>query len=259
MHNDYVNICAPLRGNEMGIIHLAIASFLAPRRFRAAAIIALLGIGAISRAEELEFSFYLGGQGAVDSLGQAQLPGGGTYSRLIDWQGLSFSRPLYYGMRASLWEGDRGIAIEATHNKVYSSASDRRGVFRHLEFSDGHNIITANAMQRWPDALGHPRRGASTRVTPYIGAGIGVAVPHVDIIIEGAKAESFGYRLAGPAMRSLLGAKFEIDDGLAFIAEYQTSWSHNKVSIDPDPGEEAGRFRTRIITHALNLGLSARF
>lgn len=40
------------------------------------------------------------------------------------------------------------------------------------EFTDGHTIVTANIMKRWPGAF-----AKAPKFTPYVGAGVGVALP----------------------------------------------------------------------------------
>ena len=140
-------------------------------------------------AAEMELSLYLGWQGVSDSTGSGTLPGGVPFSRNFNWDGKPSEGPIYYGGRAIWWTPKNfGFGIEGTHTKAYASAADRAalGVSR-LEFSDGHNILTANVMKRWPGMIG------GTRLTPYLGAGIGVAIPHVDIQVLGAANRTFGY------------------------------------------------------------------
>ncbi|MDO5758428.1 MAG: outer membrane beta-barrel protein [Rhodobacterales bacterium] len=206
-------------------------------------------------AAELELSFYLGAQTANDSNASGYLPSGATFSRNVDWGGKSFDSPFYYGGRAIWWtHSDLGFGIEGTHVKAYASGSDMAaiGVDR-LEFTDGHNIITANVMKRFPGAL----KGGS--FTPYVGAGIGVAVPHVDILPIGASNRTHDYELTGLALRGIAGMKYAINEDWALFAEYQITWSDNDATIDGDPGQRNGKLRTELTTHAINVGISYSF
>ncbi len=218
----------------------------------AAAAILLLATPA---AAEIELSFYLGTQAVSDSDASGYLPDGRAFDRNVSWDGKSFDSPLYYGGRAMWWmSNDLGFGIEATHTKAYAGAADRQaiGVDR-LEFTDGHNIVTANVMKRFPDAF------AGTGFTPYAGAGIGVAVPHVDIKVAGASNRTHDYEMTGLALRGIAGMKYAINDTWSLFGEYQIVWSDNDATIDPDPGQAPGKLRTELLTHALNIGVSYSF
>ncbi|MEM6891658.1 MAG: porin family protein, partial [Pseudomonadota bacterium] len=129
-------------------------------------------------AAELELSFYLGIQGVQDSTASGFLPDGTAFSRSIDWEGRSFEAPFYYGGRAIWWlDNGFGFGIEGTHTKAYAPDADAAAIgLARFELSDGHNIFTANVMKRWPDAV------LKGLFTPYVGAGIGIALPHVDAL-----------------------------------------------------------------------------
>ncbi len=220
----------------------------------AAATAALMAIAAPAAAE-MELSFYLGVQSVDESTATGTLPGGTPFSRSIDWEGNPLDAPLYYGGRATWWTAnDLGFGVEGTHTKAYAPAADRAaiGVDR-MELSDGHNIITANVLKRWPDAFGAPR------LTPYLGAGLGVAVPHVDVQVTGAANRTHGFEVTGPAARGIAGMSYALNERWSIFGEYQITWSDNDITIDPDPGETAGSFDTEIVTHALNLGVSYSF
>ncbi|SEK77526.1 lipid A oxidase [Roseovarius nanhaiticus] len=220
----------------------------------AAAIAAL--VMATPAAAELELSFYLGTQTASDSDASGFLPNGaGVFDRNVSWDGKSFDAPIYYGGRAMWWtSGDLGFGIEGTHTKAYASAGDKAaiGVDR-LEFTDGHNIITANVMKRYPGAFG------GSKFTPYGGAGIGVAIPHVDILTSGATNRTYDYEVTGLALRGIAGMKYELTEDWALFGEYQITWSDNDVTIDGDPGQPDGKLRTELLTHAVNIGISYSF
>ncbi len=209
-------------------------------------------------AAEMELSLYLGWQGVTDSTGSGTLPGGAPFARKFDWDGKPFDAPIYYGGRATWWmHNDIGFGIEGTHTKAYASAADLAALgLASLELSDGHNIITANVMKRWPGMMG------GSGFTPYLGAGVGVAVPHVDAQVIGATNRTFGYEYTGPALRGIAGLKYDLNERWALFGEYQVTWSDNDITLDPDPavpGQAPGRLDTEITTHAVNIGVSYSF
>lgn len=207
---------------------------------------------------EVELSLYLGVQSVQESTGTGTLPGGAAFSRRFDWEGRPLENPFYYGGRAMWWtQNNFGFGIEGTHAKAYSSVADMAaiGVSR-LELSDGHNIITANVMKRWPDAF------KGSKFTPYVGAGVGLAIPHVDIQVIGASNRTFDFEATGPAVRGIAGLKYDLNDRWALFSEYQITWSDNDITIDPDPtvpGQLPGSLDVELITHAVNFGFSYSF
>jgi len=220
--------------------------------------LAALVMMAAPAAAEVELSLYLGWQGVSDSTGSGTLPGGAPFARKFNWDGKPFEAPLYYGGRAIWWTArDFGFGIEGTHTKAYASAADLAALgLSRLELSDGHNIITANVMKRWPEAF------ANSGFTPYLGGGVGIAVPHVDAQVIGAANRTFGYEATGLALRGIAGLKYDINERWAVFGEYQITWSDNDITLDPDPtvpGQLPGRLSTEITTHAVNFGISYSF
>jgi lipid A oxidase len=209
-------------------------------------------------AAELELSLYLGAQTASDSTASGALPDGTPFSRNVDWKGKSFDSPYYYGGRAMWWTANNlGFGIEGTHTKVYASAADRTAIgVNRLEFTDGQNIVTANVMKRFPGAF------AGSNFTPYIGAGLGIAIPNTDIEVIGASNRTHQYEFGGPAVRGIAGMKYALSDHWALFGEYQIVWSDNDVTIKADPavaGQTDGRLSTELLTHAINIGVSYSF
>ncbi|MFP4044008.1 MAG: outer membrane protein [Rhodosalinus sp.] len=210
-----------------------------------AALLALLMAG--PAAAEFELSIYSGYQTAPHSRAKGDYPGGGTYNALFGWEGRSFELPLYYGARGTWWVNDRfGWGFEGTHTKVYAPGAERNAAgFDRFELSDGHNIITANALRRWPNRW----KG----VTPHVGGGLGFAMPHVDVEPAGGP-RTYGFQVTGPAVRLFAGASMDLSERWALFGEYQFTWSDNTADLDG-----GGSLETRIITNAVNLGVSYRF
>lgn len=198
-------------------------------------------------AQDFELSLYTGWQTAPHSRVSGDYPGGGDYDALIGWEGKSFSLPPYYGLRGTWWQTDTfGWGVEFTHAKVYAPEDEREDIgFSRLEFTDGLNLLTVNAMKRWPTQWG--------KATPYVGGGLGIAVPHVDVETT-AGDKTFGYQLTGPAMRLMAGVSYPINDRFAAFGEYQFTYSSNEADLDG-----GGSLSTDIKTNALNVGISMRF
>lgn len=198
---------------------------------------------------EVELSFYTGYQTSPHSrvTGTRGASSGSTpFNELIGWKGKSFSMPPYYGARATWWRPDDiGFGLEFTHAKVYAPAAEMPAGFSRLEFTDGHNIITANVSKRWTQKWGDS-------ITPYVSGGLGIALPHVDVT-EGTN-RTFGYQLTGPAVRLTAGAKYQINDRWSVFGEYQFTWSENTADL-----AGGGSLNTRIVTNALNVGVGFSF
>lgn len=218
---------------------------------------AVFMVFALPAAAEMEISGYLGLQGLSESTGSGFLPGGAPISRNFSWEGNSLDAPIYYGARVMWWTpSDIGFGIEGTHTKAYASTADKAATgLSRFELSDGHNIFTANVMKRWPGAF-------ADKLTPYVGAGIGVAIPHVDAQVIGASNRTYDYETTGPAVRGIAGLKYDINEDWAVFGEYQFTWSDNDITIDADPlvpGQTAGKLNTELLTHAINIGVAYSF
>jgi len=113
-----------------------------------------------------------------------------------------------------------------------------------LEFTDGLNILTVNAYRRWSSAFGD--------VSPYVGGGVGVSIPHVEV--TNGSSDTFGYQLTGPAATWIAGATYPINEQWSVFGEYKGTYSSNTADLDTD-----GTLETDIFTNAVNLGLSFNF
>ncbi len=212
----------------------------------AAVVLTVLGAGAASA--EVELNFYLGYQTSPHSRLDGEDSNGDEIDQLVGWEGRSFELPPYYGVRATWWQNAKwGWGAEFSHNKAYTPDDelDELG-FERLEFTDGHNIVTLNVMRRWENHWGP--------ATPYVGAGLGLAIPHVDAEQESAGSRTFGYQITGPAARLIAGAKYDFNDKWAMFGEYQFTWTQNHVELDG-----GGEFDARILGNAINFGVAYSF
>ncbi len=214
---------------------------------RLTALLALLALLPAAASAEVSLSFYGGWQESPHS-GVTVVPGDTVDGADVTagWEGRSFEAPPYYGLRATWWRGpELGWGVDFTHAKVYADQEtlDATG-YDVLEFSDGINILTVNVYRRWQDAWGD--------FTPYVGGGIGVSIPHVELTDNGS--ETFGYQVTGPAVRGLAGASYPIADNWDLFGEYMFTYSQNEAELD-----DGGTLNTDIITNALNVGVSFNF
>jgi len=194
-----------------------------------------------------------------------QQPGGTdlTFSD-VSWDTKPFEMPPYYAIRVTRWldrSPDWGLAIDFNHAKMYSdpeqlvqvsgqqSGAEMNGLvrlgdtFSELEFTDGHNLLTINALRRWR---------LSERLHPYLGGGLGVAIPHVEVgTVEGLTYE---YQLAGPAAQLIAGINFPLGERFSFITEYRFSWADLDAKLD-----SGGSLSTEALSHHLNFGIGFSF
>ncbi len=209
----------------------------------------ILGAGLAARpaAAEFEVSVYSGWQTAPHSVVKGDDPGGvGDFDFTAGWEGRSNEAPPYYGFRGTWWQSETlGYALEFNHAKVYADSETLEDEgFDRLEFTDGLNLITANVFRRFPSA--------ERRWTPYVGAGVGVSVPHVDVLTDGGK--TFEYQLTGPAAQVVAGISYPVSDSWSVFGEYKGSYSRNNAELD-----NGGELETNIVTNALNVGVSFNF
>ncbi|WP_322890948.1 MULTISPECIES: outer membrane protein [unclassified Yoonia] len=197
-------------------------------------------------AAQVELSFYGGAQSAPASdimiRNDSSIPDS-DFS--LSWEGRSASAPIYYGIRATRWQSPTfGFGLDFAHNKVYPKNDELPEGFDVLEFTDGLNTLTVNAYRRWPNMLGD--------VTPYVGGGIGISIPHVEV--TNGDSETFGYQLTGPAATWIAGASYPISDQWSVFGEYKGTFTSNTGDLDT-----GGTIETDIFTNAVNVGVSFNF
>jgi lipid A oxidase len=211
-----------------------------------AAALSLLAAPAFA---ETEVVFYFGGQSSPHSVVTGTDPGNAvdeTPDFTAKWEGRSFEAPVYYGWRVTRWQNETfGWGAEFTHAKVYSDQKTRdKSGFDVLELTDGINILTVNAYRRWPNQMG--------QFTPYVGGGLGISIPHVEV--ESAGGVTNGYQVTGGATRLIAGVSYDINDTWGVFGEVQNTVSFNDMELD-----NGGALESRIITNALNIGVSYSF
>ncbi|WP_313602314.1 outer membrane beta-barrel protein [Rhizobium sp.] len=166
------------------------------------------------------------------------------------WDTKPFANPPYWGVRGTYWfdEGQLanwGISLDYTHAKVYADDKtlDRSG-WDHFEFTDGLNLLTVNALYKF-DIEG-------SKWAPYLGAGVGINVPHVEV--TRASGTTFDYQLGGATVQAQAGLRYQFTDNWSAFAEYKGNYSWVDVDID-----NGGKLKTEILTNAVNFGVNYRF
>ncbi len=159
------------------------------------------------------------------------------------WDGKPFKSPVYYGIRAlSTMSGTRFSGmLDYTHAKAIARPDDVAAfagqldgkplapkakigeVFRHLEFSHGHNIVTLNGIMRLGTLM--------PRVRPYLGLGAGITLPHTEIgYWKDENLRTYEYQYAGLAGQALAGAEVKLGRVTVFI-EYKLTYTPYDVPL----------------------------
>jgi lipid A oxidase len=195
---------------------------------------------------EIEVSLYLGPQSApssdVEIEGDSVIP---DQSFDQSWAGRSFRWPIYAGFRVTKWQtNEYGFGLDYAHNKVRASNDDLPDGFDALEFTDGLNTFTINGYRRWQSALGE--------ATPYVGAGVGVSAPGVEVRYQGSDTNEF--QITGLAATWLAGVTYPVTEDWSVFGEYKGTFTSNDVDLDG-----GGSLSSDIFTNALNVGVSFNF
>jgi lipid A oxidase len=199
----------------------------------------LAGAPHATRAD-IELSFYGGPQTTHPSI--IRSPGFGGDK--VNWNSEPFVIPPYYGLRAKWWsEGRLGFGLDFFHAKAFADDPAALG-FDELNFSHGLNVLTADLWYRLPPV---------GRVTPYLGAGLGVVVPHVEVRPTGGTPTA-NYQIAGPAATVVLGGALPVSRNWSVFTEYKATYSQIRARLDT-----GAPLDTNIFTDALNVGVTLRF
>lgn len=243
-----------------------------------AAIVVLLCLtcGAVAVAHaELVLSVYGGKAITTDSDLELAQPGGDRLTfHDVSWTDRSFAAPPYYGLRVAFYlprAPSWGLAVDYTHakmiaqiNEVVEVTGTRAGASVHgaermsdtiqgFELSHGHNLITVNLMYRWfpkgardPSWLG--------RIQPYAGAGVGMALPHVEAKVNNQEPRTFAYQVTGPAAEGLVGLNVDLTRLLSVFGEYKLTYAHVTAELN-----DGGSIVVQPVTHHVAFGVSLRF
>lgn len=193
-------------------------------------LLPVLLLAASPAVAEVELRFYGGWAGAPD--------GGVT----VTHEGAGDDRDVSLGGGAgqlgarATWWGDSGFGVSLDLSRFGGSDAEAGDG---LSFG-GLDTVTVSGMQRWEDAFGG--------VTPYVGAGLGLAMTEID-------AEGLGgVDATGPAVSWVAGASVPIGGNWAVFGEYEGTYA----DVEGDtPG--GGALESDTVRNSINLGVSFSF
>ncbi len=185
----------------------------------------------------------------------------------VSWDDESFKPPIYWGARLTRWsDSGWGAALDFTHAKMSAQpeqvvhvSGTRAGTavnqneplgntFGSLSFTHGFNLLTANALYRWPAW----NNAALSEMRAYAGAGLGFAWPHVEIGAGGQTTSE--YQVAGPAYQGLVGVDLKAFDRISIFFEYKLSRADLRVDL-----AGGGTVRVKPLTQHAIVGASYPF
>ncbi|MEO0545589.1 MAG: outer membrane beta-barrel protein [Pseudomonadota bacterium] len=217
---------------------------LSPLTLALAASTALMAATFASSAQaEMSISLYGGANFSPHSTVDYDFNNGTSGSDTVAWDGESFAYPPYWGARISYWFDEMpavGLALDFTHAKV--KADPLPADFKKLEFTDGINYLTLNAMYRHDMDNGW---------TPYVGIGAGLAIPHVEVTDIAETTRTLDYQVTGLAAQAMVGVDYAITDNWSAFAEYKMTYG--EVDAELDGG---GTLNTEVISNQVLFGIT---
>jgi len=224
-------------------------------------------------AAEAQFAFgaYLGKSLTFDGNVRLEQPGGTDLTfHDVGWYDESWVNPKYYGFRLSYWKRNSprwGLVLDFTHAKIYAEldatvrvTGNREGetvdtreflgdTFSELAMSHGHNTLTINGFYRWISDTGS---GGARRLTPYVGFGAGIALPHVEVRTGDSVTEE--YQLAGPTLQALGGLDYRLGWGFSIFGEYRLNYASLSANLTG-----GGSLKLTPWTNHISIGVTFNF
>lgn len=239
------------------------------------------------RGDEMLFAAYGGSPYTYASDLKINRPGTVMTVHDIDWRGKPFDDPIYYGVRVARWfrGSPYGTMLDFMHSKAYAPLDQRvelsgtkdgkalppsatiEELFHHLEFTHGHNLLTLNLLRRLPSI--------SASFSPYVGGGVGIALPHTEVQMKGVPGRTYAYQYAGPAVQFVLGVEIRVPR-LSYFIEYKFTSANYRVPLPSFDGSwlpldlwrqfrgwitgaDAGKWAsTRLTSHQIIAGMGIR-
>ncbi|MBI2899726.1 MAG: hypothetical protein HYY17_06045 [Planctomycetes bacterium] len=214
------------------------------------------------------FSVYGGAEFTVDSDLDLRRPGTDLTFEDVPWENRSFRAPPYYGLRAGIFFGARsawGIGLEFIHAKVIAEVEEvvrvsgmRDGLpvdgderidqtIASFELTHGLNFVFANAMYRFL----FEEESFWSRFEPYLGAGMGIVIPHAEASI--GTESTGGYVFGGLGYQAFAGLSALVAGPVAVFVEVKITYA----DLDPldAPG---GTIRVAPVAHQVAFGITVR-
>ncbi len=187
------------------------------------------------------------------------------------FEGRDFETPPFYGARLLYFlpnESHWGFGAEFFHIKLYAQTGDtvhvtgtRNGLgvddnepientVQQFSLSHGLNYALADVVYRWQpgergeDFLGH--------LQPYVGLGIGAAIPHVESEVNGNFHEE--YQFHGPGVQALAGVNVNLTKHWGLLFEYKFTYANLDSLEIPN-----GSIEITPLTHNIVAGLTFSF
>ncbi len=194
------------------------------------AILPLLLLSAAPASAEVELSFYGGWQGAPD--GAVTISGADEADN--EEASLDSDSGFGFGARATYWtSSDFGVALDYSR-----SGGEEQGAEAAVSDTE---VLTLGGLYRWDEAFGG--------VTPYVGAGLGLASTDIDVDEPASEVDA-----RGPAASIVAGAEVPLTESLSIFGEYEGTY----VDLEGETGD--GRsVGTDGISSSINLGVSFSF
>jgi hypothetical protein len=164
----------------------------------------------------------------------------------VAWDGKPFVNPIYYGARIVRFGSGRiGTMLDFTHSKALARLDEEaaftgtlngapaperarlRDIFRKLEASHGHNMLTLNGLLRLPSL--------TPRIQPYVGLGAGVTLPHSEVQFADAQTRTYEYQLAGAVGQALVGIELRTAR-VSYFFEYKFTFAPYEMPLTERDG-----------------------
>jgi opacity protein-like surface antigen len=189
----------------------------------------------------------------------------------IDYEGRSFSPPVYYGYRGAYFfgpDGWFGVEAEVVHMKVYArvhrivpAAGALNGipisgtiaaddVVQRFSLSHGQNMLLINGVVRRVFGAGGRDRNARLAAEGRVGAG--PTLPHVESTIGGVAEEK--YERGAVAWQAAAGVELRVYGRLYALGEYKFTRCRQSVTAAAQSTVE-----TLLSSHHVAFGASWHF
>lgn len=171
----------------------------------------------------------------------------GSYST-DGWKGKSLESPIYYGFRFNYWLDDApwGVGFDFNHSKVIPKVLPAG--LRRLEFTDGLNTLTIIALYKLKQKI-------LTDVQPYLGAGVGVSYPHVEITgTSSSTGRTYEYQSTGMAYQVMAGLRAPLHENWSGFAEYRLTFTPLEADL-----KGGGEFKSDIYNNQFSMGVTYKF
>ncbi len=189
----------------------------------------------------------------------------------VNYEGRSFSLPLYYGYRVAYFPGTDGwlgIEAEVIHMKVYARTGDLvhasgkvggvavngsmplGNLIQRFSLSHGQNMILFNAVLR--HVFGECGNARTARLIGAARIGLGPTLPHVESTVAGVGDERYQWGALG--VQAAAGIELLVWKQLHALAEYKFTRCRQSVTI-----AGGGTAETLLASHHVVFGASWHF